>query len=112
MFTYSVPAITVTISEIETHIIGESYMLECNVSSSGINKVVEEVSYSYMWIKRNHSHNVTFDPSINILRFEQLKLSDAGRYTCVVHVTVGSDSSLQKHISANNYLEVKLKRKL
>ena len=55
-------------------VLGQSYTLECNVSGASSS------SYSYQWIKNNTILN-EIGP---ILSFKQLRLSDSGKYTCVV----------------------------
>ena len=63
----------------------QNYSLTCKVVVTGAN--ARDPSITYQWTKNNGTQ--TQFGADRVLSFSSLRLTDAGRYTCRVTVTVG-----------------------
>ena len=72
------PNITVIVNGIATPSAGETYSLNCGVSGA------DSFNVTYQWQK--NSSNLSSETG-SVLSFTTLRLSDAGRYSCLVRVS-------------------------
>ena len=93
-------------------VLGQSgYFLICGVTDTG----AENTSFTYQWTKNSGTHT-QIDLQVGtdrVLSFSPLRLSDAGRYTCVATVSPCSitkmdtqDVTLQGELSSYVYIKI------
>lgn len=94
--------IVVEISENRPPTLGEYYNLVCHVSGDE----VRNSSRTYQWTKTNSTHNdilVKGDSTDNYFQLNNLRLHDAGEYTCRVTISspflIETVSRMSSHIT-------------
>ena len=74
--------------------LGQSgYSLVCNATVTG----AKSPSITYQWIKNNGTHTQVQVGTDRVLSFSPLRLSEAGRYTCLATVSPCSIAKMDTH---------------